>query len=338
MSSVLERSWYQKHWLNRALSPLSWLFGLVSKTRRKLHTRSAQQLPVPVIVVGNISVGGTGKTPLLITLVKRLQAAGYRPGVISRGYGGKADSYPMLVTAESPAAKAGDEPVLIASQAGCPVVVDPDRQSAAMYLLTHSDCNIVLSDDGLQHYRLARDIEIVVVDGERGFGNGRLLPAGPLREPVERLRQADFVVMNGENRCGLVAPFDTMTLAPAAELRSLDGSQTMTVRDWPFTRREINAVAGIGNPQRFADTLSKQGFVVQLHPKPDHHKFTATDIQFDDDKAVFVTAKDAVKCREFASGNEWVLDVTAQLPQPWFDRLLEKIATVKDAQKKGKRS
>ena len=254
-ASLLERGWYRDNWLTRLLAPLAWLFAAISRWRRRVLSRAAQRqsLPVPVIVVGNISVGGTGKTPLLITLVETLRRDGFRPGVISRGYGGKAPNYPFMVGGDTPPQQGGDEPVLIASQCQCPVVVDPDRLQAAHYLLTHSDCNVILSDDGLQHYRLPRDIEIAVVDGQRGFGNRRLLPAGPLREPVSRLDEVDFVVCNGQPGQTVSSDLQAtepviMELMPDRELRPLAGGEPLETGNWHPQRREVNAVRGHWQP------------------------------------------------------------------------------------------
>ncbi|MEH6467801.1 MAG: tetraacyldisaccharide 4'-kinase, partial [Porticoccus sp.] len=199
ISTFLEQAWYRRSSWVLLLVPLSWLFRAVVTVRRyyQQKVKPNPSLSVPVIVVGNISVGGTGKTPLLLALASHLKEQGYRPGVISRGYGGSASGYPILVSAESIAAEVGDEPLLLAS--ACPVVVDPDRYRAAKSLLEQTDCDLILSDDGLQHYRLPRDIEIAVVDGERGFGNGQCLPAGPLREPVSRLQYFDFILTNGHS-------------------------------------------------------------------------------------------------------------------------------------------
>ena len=344
--SLLEQGWYSDNWLSRLLIPLSWLFALVSRSRRRTSQRIANKhrLPVPVVVVGNISVGGTGKTPLLITLVSALRQAGFRPGVISRGYGSEAPQYPFLVNAETAAEQGGDEPVLIASQCQCPVVVDPNRLQAAEYLLTHSDCNVILSDDGIQHYRLPRDIEIAVIDGSRGFGNGRLLPAGPLREPVSRLGNVDFVISNGQLSQQLkgdlqavdvgtdvVANVVTMTVEPLPQLRSLNGNEApVAARDWPYLRREVHAVAGIGNPQRFVDSLQQSGFVPHLHAFPDHHKYRAEELQLSPRRPLVMTAKDAVKCRSLVTTEDdcWVLDVAANVPQSWLDNLISKIKVI----------
>jgi tetraacyldisaccharide 4'-kinase len=323
MTSLIEKAWYHDNWLARVLVPFAWLFFLVSKCRRSIAQRksSVVRLAAPVIVVGNISVGGTGKTPLLITMVKELRARGYRPGVISRGYGGNAVSYPLSITATTSASEGGDEPVLIAQQVSCPVVVDPNRLQAAQYLLENFECDVVLSDDGMQHYRLPRDIEIAVIDGGRGFGNGRLLPAGPLREPESRLQETDFVIVNGGEPRSDHANSFSMLIEPETMLRPLAQGKPLAVRDWPYTRRTIHAVAGIGNPQRFANTLKQLRFKVDLHPFPDHHNFSADELQFDDDKAVFMTAKDAVKCAGMNLQDCWVVDVSAHLPVKFWDKL-----------------
>lgn len=337
MSGSLEQSWYSGGVLPKLLLPLSWLFASISAARRIwLKNRSKNnQLPVPVIVVGNISVGGTGKTPLLITLLNSLKQAGYRPGVVSRGYGGKAPAYPLLVESNTLVDHSGDEPLMIARQSGCPVVVDPNRFRAARFLLAQTDCNVILSDDGLQHYRLPRDIELVVVDGQRGFGNGYLLPAGPLRESVRRLATVDSVLVNGElkSKNGWTEFGEKaveMRVVAQPLLRSISGKPSIALRDWQYTRRRVHAVAGIGNPQRFVDTLSCYGFQPELHAFPDHHQFVANDLCFDDDRPVIMTAKDAVKCESISGEDSWVLDVAAELPESWLKKFLEKIKVISD--------
>ncbi|MEZ5528985.1 MAG: tetraacyldisaccharide 4'-kinase [Porticoccaceae bacterium] len=284
----------------------------------------AVSLPVPVVVVGNISVGGTGKTPLLATLVRHLELQGYRPGIISRGYGGDSPHYPVMVTTESSAEQVGDEPLLLASF--CPVVVDPDRLRAAQYLLQQTDCDLILSDDGLQHYRLPRDIELVVVDGERGFGNGLCLPAGPLREPVTRLREVDFVLVN-ETAAKLDLPDSEGFEVRATGLRHLASGTSIAVDQWQGERR-VHAVAGIGNPGRFAHSLRLLGLEPLLHPYPDHHQFTGAELLFTDNLPVIITAKDAVKCASPAPDNVWVLDVTAEVSPRFLARLDERVASL----------
>lgn len=327
----LEQAWYGNNrrdncWLYLLL-PLSWLFRFVAGIRRRLLASRNAPLPVPVVVVGNISLGGTGKTPLIISLVNHFTRLGYRPGVISRGYGGRAPGYPYLLRSDSTAAEAGDEPMLIAAH--CPVVTDPDRYRGARHLLAETDCNLIFSDDGLQHYGLPRDVEIVVVDGGRFFGNGNCLPAGPLREPLSRLQDVDFVLVNGDARQppplppkGLDHSFkqeDFFRLQPAgfrlagsANVHSLDG----------LPRGAVHAVAGIGNPQRFADTLAALGFSPILHSYPDHHDFSGEEFVFSDALPVIITAKDAVKCLGVTTDSVWVLDVVAT-PARGFLRALE---------------
>ncbi len=321
MSSPLERAWYRRKSWSILLLPLTWLFRLLAAwRRRRLLAHRASPLDVPVVVVGNISVGGTGKTPLLLSIVSHFLSIAGQPGVISRGYGGKADHYPCQVSSASSAEEVGDEPLLYASL--CPVVVDPNRDRAARYLQDNSDCRVIFSDDGLQHYRLQRDVEIVVVDGERGFGNGYCLPAGPLREPPERLREVDMVVVNGQKNPGL--KIDNPHVYPmeisAVRFRNLVHGELIDVEKWNHDKN-VHAVAGIGNPQRFTNTLRQLGMNPELHAYPDHHSFTGEEFRFDDARPVIITAKDAVKCDRLAGENVWVLDVEARLPREFFQRL-----------------
>jgi len=314
--NVLEKAWYQRRSWSLLLLPLSWLFTHLAKKRRDYLQRHRKPLRMPVIVVGNITVGGTGKTPLIISLVKALQQKGYKPGVVSRGYGGKSPFYPLQVTAESDPGQCGDEPLLIARSCGCPVIVDPNRYRAAQLLQDSSKCDLILSDDGLQHYNLPRMLEIVVIDGERMLGNGWCLPAGPLREPVSRLEEVDFVVINGGGQVLNHPNQYRMDLQPLA-FRNLVTGDILEPKTFPASA-SVHAVAGIGNPARFARTLASLGLTVKLHPFPDHHNFCAADLHFNDDRPVIVTAKDAVKCTGFSDGNYpqsniWVLDVAARL-------------------------
>ena len=341
-------------WL-KLLLPLSWLFRIISGWRRHLQSRhQGQPFDAPLVIVGNISVGGSGKTPLLVALVSALKQRGFKPGVVSRGYGGKALSYPLAVNAQTPVAESGDEPLLIAQLAQCPVVVDADRNAAVAYLLSHNDCDLVLSDDGLQHYRLHRDIEIVVVDGQRGFGNGRCLPAGPLRESPERLRQVDFVVVNGGSGEALVSDkgvgdnvsCEQMQIAPQRMTRLCSGL-SQPIDQWLQEHQEksVHAVAAIGNPQRFANTLASLGLEAELHSHDDHQALSATDLCFGDDLAVIVTAKDAVKLlgsghshslslsesesHDSIADNIWVLEIEAQIENDFIDRLAAQLRGLK---------
>jgi tetraacyldisaccharide 4'-kinase len=309
------RAWLTRRWYTSTpapwfLRPLAFLFGVLASVRRRRQQARARdrRLAVPVIVVGNIAVGGTGKTPFVIWLVERLREWGWRPGVISRGYGGHAAGSPQPVAPESDPAAVGDEPVLIASRARCPVVVGPDRLAAAQRLLAGGDVDIVVSDDGLQHYRLWRDLEIAVVDASRGLGNGELLPAGPLREPAARLAQVGLVVANGNGWTAPAGRQITMRLF-ALEARALDRDAAQPIAR--FAGQTVHAVAGIGNPARFFSMLSQHGIQLVMHPFPDHHPFQRADLEFGDGLPVLMTEKDAVKCRAFAQAHHWVVPVEA---------------------------
>jgi tetraacyldisaccharide 4'-kinase len=324
------KAWLTRRWYGTAkapwiLRPLAALFGLVARLRRRRQQAVAreQRLPVPVIVVGNIAVGGTGKTPFVIWLVERLREWGWRPGVVSRGYGGNARDWPQRVDAGSDPGMVGDEPVLIATRARCPVVVGPDRLAAARALLADGGVDVVVSDDGLQHYRLWRDLEIVVVDATRGLGNGRLLPAGPLREPPSRLGEVALVVANGS---GWTAPAGRQLVMRlvAQQALKLDGSGARPLG--AFAGQSVHAVAGIGNPARFFAMLSQQNIGLVMHPFPDHHAFARAELEFGDDLPVFMTEKDAVKCRGFAAPGHWVVPVEARI-EPADVALVQELTT-----------
>jgi tetraacyldisaccharide 4'-kinase len=324
------------HWLDRygyslnliavLLWPLSLLFCVIVRVRRWLYLNGflpSAAVAVPVIVVGNISVGGAGKTPLTARLVELLRAAGYRPGIISRGYGGQSETWPRYVIADSDPQQVGDEPVLLTQRCRCPVVVDPDRVAAARALLeTYPSCNVLISDDGLQHYRLQRDIEIAVVDGFRRLGNCACLPAGPLREPPSRLREVDFVVGNGAARGG-------------EYLMALRGETAINLRDPQvssvlagFRHSTIHAVAGIGDPGRFFEHLRHARLRLIEHPFPDHHPFCPEDLQFREDLPVLMTEKDAIKCWRFAPEGCWMVPVSAQLEPQFEEALLQRLAAI----------
>lgn len=328
-------AWYGKRVWTFLLLPLLVVFIALANARRHWILRYTQKrLVTPVIVVGNISVGGTGKTPLLIALVKGLQQKGFNPGVISRGYGGKTSHYPYLLDDGSTAAEAGDEPVTIYQQTGCAVCVGPDRVAAAR-LLEDQNCDILLSDDGLQHYRLGRDIEIAVVDGQRGLGNGWRLPVGPLREPKSRLKTVDWVVVNSPADNFALPGLEDLFYVPmqicAQELINLQSGEKISAAE--FGSMRINAVAGIGNPQRFQNTLTKLGITAELHAFPDHHAYTASDLQFANNLPVVMTEKDAVKCREFAQPNWFYLPIAASLPDSFWQALLQKLERICEQKK-----
>ena len=286
---------------------------------------ASQALPVPVIVVGNLTAGGTGKTPLIIWLTGYFTTKGYRPGIVSRGYGGSARQWPQQVRPDSDPAVVGDEPVLIAQRTRRPVAISPNRLEAARALLQHTDCDIILCDDGLQHLALSRDIEIVVIDGERQFGNGRCLPAGPLREPRGRLRSVDMVVSNGHEGKGQYL----MEYSPLP-LTSLAEGQQVTAGLEQLAGKKVHAVAGIGNPNRFFSQLRHAGIDIVRHVFPDHHAFQPQDLVFDDELPVVMTEKDAVKCRKFATRNMWYLPVAAEMSNAFEHRLSSLMKNIED--------
>lgn len=318
--------WYDK----KAPVPLiaQWaerLFATLSTLRRNYydkHSDKSYKAPVPVIVVGNITVGGTGKTPLVIALVRYLMEQGYHPGVISRGYGAKGRQFPAMVHADSDAMSVGDEPVLIVQRTGVPLVVDPKRSRSVPFLLaSHPEIDIIISDDGLQHYALARDIEIVVIDGERRFGNERLLPAGPLREPVSRLQQVDFCVANGNTQ----SENEVLMQIQLEEPYQLNDDRSRM--SWESLKGvAVHAVAGIGNPKRFFSSLEALGLRVNPHEYSDHHVFKADDLQFADHLPVLITEKDAVKCRDIDNSHVWVVPAIAVLPNQFYEQFRLKLS------------
>ncbi|WP_139557013.1 tetraacyldisaccharide 4'-kinase [Methylotetracoccus oryzae] len=319
----LEHQWYRRSSVNPLLVAPSLLFCAAARLRRWAYGRglgSVGRLPVPVIVVGNLTVGGTGKTPLTIWLVEFLLNAGYSPGIVSRGYGGQPGrTEPLRVQPDTDAAACGDEPVLIAQRTGAPVMVARDRLLAAQALLTETACDILVADDGLQHYRLGRDVEILLVDGERRFGNGWCLPGGPLREPVARARSVDFVVRrDGEVLTGEYG----MTVQGGTAINLSTGR---TVPLTHFVGTPVRAMAGIGYPQRFFRHLAGLGISVEPVDFPDHHAYRSEDVTFPDDKPVLMTEKDAVKCRSFSDEKLWYVPVQADV-EPAFGRdLLQRL-------------
>lgn len=330
--SRLSEAWYRDAAWLQALRPLAWLYRQVVGARQRAYAsgrKTQWQSPVPVIVVGNLTLGGTGKSPLVAWLARWLVDQGWQPGIVSRGYGGEAPRYPLYVNVDSDAAQSGDEPLMLAQQTGLPVVVDPDRPRGARKLIA-AGCDIVIADDGLQHLALGRDIELVVVDGARGFGNGHCLPAGPLREPLERLQTVDAVLVNGAATArALPDEGYSMALVPA-RWRHLTDGVCYPVEQVPFAGR-VHALAGIGHPPRFFATLEVLGVDHDAHPLPDHHRYTAGDLRFADNRPVVMTAKDAVKCRRFANERCWALDVEAR-PDPAFVAWLrERLDTLQPA-------
>jgi tetraacyldisaccharide 4'-kinase len=321
----LDRIWYGGEpvpfWLSLLESCYRALFGL-RRTLYRAGVFGSTRLSVPVVVVGNITAGGTGKTPLTIWLAHELEAHGWRPGVILRGYGGR-ERGPLLVTPDTSARRAGDEAVLIARATSMPVAIAARRVEAGRLLVTEHGCDVLIADDGLQHWAMARDLELAVVDAARRFGNGRMLPAGPLREPADRLERVDFVVLNlrsgsdvdwrpaGTVACAPMRVVGTraFSLARPGETRLLSA----------FAGQRVHALAAIGNPERYFAMLEASGLQVQRHAHPDHARLTRADLYFDDGLPVLVTEKDAVKLKDIEGVDAWVVPVAAELPSGFSD-------------------
>lgn len=314
----IEDIWYTKHPLAVLLLPLSWIYTLIIILRRLCYQSgliAVNQIDAPVIIVGNISVGGTGKTPLVIWLAEYFRSKGFKPGIVSRGYGGKLSGKTQQVRADSDPLLVGDEPVLIAKKSTCPVAIAVQRRSAAEELIKYCDCDLILCDDGMQHYSLGRDLEIAVIDGQRRFGNKHCLPAGPLREPIRRLKTVDFVVSKyiaGRHEYKMEYSYgDLVSLT--------DPTKTMPASS--LNGQSVHAVAGIGNPDRYFSYLRNKKINLIMHEFPDHYPFTAEDVTFNDGLAVVMTEKDAVKCAKYATKFHWYLPIAATLPESFTYRL-----------------
>jgi len=321
----LEALWYDGRLKAIWLLPFTGIYLLAITVRRFFYRSgllTVTTFPVPVIIVGNITVGGTGKTPLIIWLARFLAKSGYRPGIISRGYGGKADQWPQWVTVHSDPCSIGDEALLIVRQSKCPMAVGPARVASAAMLLQRSDCDVILSDDGLQHYALHRDIEIAVIDATRRLGNGFCLPAGPLREPASRLQQVDLVISNGG---GAGQNEFAMQIHAGHAVNLVTGEQREL--HW-FVTQPCHALAGIGNPQRFFNLLSANNIDCERYIFPDHYFFQARDISFADEKPVLMTEKDAVKCHDFATERHWYVAIEAVPQEEFGQRLLRLLANL----------
>ncbi len=355
--------WYQKtekrHFVAYLLLPLTWLFRSIAVIRRWQTSKQAQLLTVPVVVIGNITVGGAGKTPVVIALAKALNAKGFKVGVISRGYGSQHDgadppNRSLLVTAVTPVKQSGDEALLIAQETLSPVVINRDRVSAANYLLKEfPEVQVILSDDGLQHYRLHRSMEIVVVDGQRGIGNGLCLPAGPLREPVKRLKSVDWVLINGQQQSTVakqlhealadIIPSEKtapITLKPEKWLQ-IKTQQIFALQPFPWSLlpenqestqserhkkiRNITSVAAIGHPQRFFQTIKSLGISTETLAFDDHHAYKMEDFHNIQDEIILMTVKDAVKCTAFANDQWWALKVAVNLPEALVNDVIDTI-------------
>ena len=316
--AFLNRIWYEGHPLSLLFLPVSWIYSGFIKIRRFIYLLGLlpiHKVDVPVIIVGNLTVGGTGKTPLIIWLATFLIEHGHQPGIISRGYGGNKGRRPQQVRADSDPYLVGDEPVLIAQRTGCPVAVSTVRYTAATELLEHTDCDVILCDDGLQHLVLAREFEIAVIDGDRRFGNGHCLPAGPLREPVSRLLSVDVVVGNGK-----AGKNEHLMEYQYGDLCLLQGVQTLSIDT--LRGKSVHVVTGIGHPARLYAYLQKHEIRIIKHAYPDHHHYSHEDVTFNDNLPVVMTEKDAVKCRRYADGNMWYIPVTAQFSDTFNHRIL----------------
>jgi tetraacyldisaccharide 4'-kinase len=304
------------------------VYAGVTALRRALYRRGwlrRQSVPVPVVVVGNVTAGGTGKTPLTIALVTRLAQAGWKPGVASRGYGREDAATPRWVDAQTAVALSGDEPALIAWKTGVPVRVDADRAAAARALV-EAGCDVVVCDDGLQHYRLARDIEIEVVDAQRRYGNGHLLPAGPLREPPARARECDFRVVNQGRDADAVAGAGFGEWAMRLRIDSaqpINGTRALALAG--FAGQRVHAVAGIAHPERFFGMLRDLGIGVVPHAFADHHRYSAADFAFGSRLPVLMTEKDAVKCQALAEDGYYAVPLQAELPAAFWVTLLDRL-------------
>ncbi len=326
----LHRVWYDNHWSGWLLLPLSGLYWLVTSLRSLMYTSGilrSHSAAVPVIIVGNITAGGTGKTPTVLWLVEQLRARGFKPGIVSRGYGGSKADTSMRVEAATDASVAGDEPVLLAQRGQCPVVVDPDRVRAAEMLLDDG-VDVIVADDGLQHYRLERDYEICVIDGTRGLGNRRLLPSGPLRESARRLEDVEQVLVNGEVRGSeyhlTTAEQNAISFRlVASEACRLNGSLARPIDR--FAGSTVHAVAAIGNPQRFFDLLRMHDIQVIEHSYPDHAALTENELSFGDNFEVFMTEKDAVKLGRHVQDKLWFVPVELAMDRVDAGPLLEQI-------------
>ncbi|CAI1665625.1 Tetraacyldisaccharide 4'-kinase [Serratia fonticola] len=320
---MIERIWSGSSLVYLLLLPLSWLYGLVSGLIRlsyRCGLRKSWRAPVPVVIVGNLTAGGNGKTPMVIWLVEQLQQRGYRVGVVSRGYGGKSAVYPLVLDAQTTTRQAGDEPVLIYQRTGAPVAISPKRAEAVQALLNQGELDLIITDDGLQHYALQRDFELVVIDGVRRFGNGWWLPAGPMRERVSRLKTVDACVANG----GVAQPGEIAMKLQAQDAVNIASGERRPTIELPH----VVAMAGIGHPPRFFATLEKLGVEVERevafadHQEYNHGQLAALASQ---GQTLLMTEKDAVKCRAFAQPDWWYLPVEAILPTEQAEQLLQGI-------------
>ncbi|VAW91884.1 Tetraacyldisaccharide 4'-kinase [hydrothermal vent metagenome] len=321
MIKHIQNSWYNQSKITFFLKPLSWLFCCVVFFRSYLYRFNilkSYKLNVPVIIVGNLTVGGNGKTPLVIWLANKLKQSGYRPGIISRGYGGLAKKWPQQVRPDSDPSIVGDEAIVISRQTACPMAVGPNRVETGRALVKYSNCDIVISDDGMQHYRLKRDIEIAVINNNTKFGNELCLPAGPLREPISRLELVNFVVMNGgENDNAYNMQYK------GTKLHSLRSDEIIDLSE--FENQRVHAVVAIANPECFFLNLQQKNMKLVKHVYLDHYSFKAIDLEFEDDFPIIMTEKDAVKCHRFDIKNCWYLPIECEISNSLELSILNKL-------------
>ena len=330
----ITNSWRKgSSWLN-LLMPLSFLFRIIVSIRKKLlcKTERPDNFTVPIVVIGNITVGGAGKTPLTITIANKLVSLGYKPGIVSRGYKAQPPRYPFSIEANSDSTIAGDEPLLIANNTGCPVVIDTNRSRAVRFMLSEFDVDLILSDDGLQHYKMYRDVEICVVDENGVLNNKNCLPVGPLREPLSRLDEVDLIVLNDINQedisRNLLIPTHKMKVIPKSFV-NLSTNEVKPFSGAPFNiGNRIQAITAIANPNRFFETLETLPYPIEKLYYPDHYEFVAHDFtaeKIDKHQPVVMTEKDAVKCGAFANSNFWKLTTITKLEDSFFNALISKI-------------
>ena len=326
----VESRWYSKPGLLNILSPLEWLFCLLSKVRKRRQQQSSVKVDATVLVIGNISIGGTGKTPVLISLVKQLKNEGIKVGIISKGYGRKSKATHLVVDS-SEINDVGDEPKMIFEATQVPVLVGQNRVDSAKKLIREYHCELIICDDGLQDYQLKRDLEWIVIDGYRQLGNQRLIPVGPLREPPTRLHSADRVIINGgnvsvkEESLTFIAdmPFCRVSAAPRS-IVNIENGEVISFEEFR-KKKNIAAVAGLGNPDKFFKTLERLNFDFETFPFPDHYAYQAVDFERFAHQPIIMTAKDAVKCKDFAKANWWQLNIDISLPSAMVDNIREKM-------------
>lgn len=339
----MQKDWYSTHktWRAMILTPLSWLFSYIAKKRRVKLQKGAYKSKLPIIVVGNITVGGTGKTPVVQAICQYLQQQGYHPAIITRGFGGKATHYPFIIDQTTAASACGDEPFMLHQLLkSIPIVVSPKRVEAIQYIEQKLETvDMIISDDGLQHYAMHRDIEIAVIDGQRQFGNGLCLPAGPLREPITRLKEVDMMIINGGGSVKVSnnnAQYD-MQLLPQSLVHLATAEQISSDQFITLTGSKCYGVAGIGNPKRFFNTLKSLGFTVDEYAFKDHHNFTVEDFKaMDSKKPVIMTYKDAVKCQGFAKKNWHSLAISPEIESGFFESLSAKLSLLEWGKEGGK--